>query len=343
MDARFLKAKGSNVTQLMNPTTLTEGVVFRKTTGRYFVHGPQRDVMCVASNRLRKELIYPEADASSRRQRVDKVRGIDKVDPIAVGDRVSFRDSGDGTGMIHDVLERRNKLSRAAAGRKPIEQILAANVDLVIPVFAVRKPRPRWGMLDRLLVAIEAAGLSAVVCISKTDLAREEDDIESLAALYGGLGYDCILTGAETGQGLETLRATLAGRTTLMLGKSGVGKSTLLNALQPGLGIRTREVSEKTDKGMHTTTYPEMFELDGGGRIIDTPGTREFGLWGVSPDELAACFPEMRPLLGGCHFSHCTHVHEPGCAIRHAARESRIHPRRYASYRDILSGRNNRA
>jgi ribosome biogenesis GTPase len=258
---------------------------------------------------------------------------------VAVGDVVRFAEAEGGTGSIVEVLPRRNRLARRAAGpHHPFEQVIVANLDQVVPVFAAADPPPHWNLLDRYLVSAEAVEIPASICITKVDLALGRDgsiEAELRAAVedYRRIGYDVVLASAVTGEGIEELRQVLAGRISALLGKSGVGKSSLLNALQPGLGLRVNEISQATGKGKHTTTHLEMFPLEPGGRVVDTPGVREFGLWDVNPDDLALFFPEMRPFVGRCRFGlDCRHDEEPGCAIRKAVMDGKISPRRYQSY-----------
>jgi ribosome biogenesis GTPase len=316
------------------------GVVFRKTLGHYTVRTAERDIACALSSRLRKQLIYPTANPNSTRRAVQAVRELDHVDPVAIGDEVGFVEAGDGTGLIVEILPRRNKLSRPATmpGRRAFEQVIAANVDQVVPVFAAASPPPKWGLLDRYLVAAAAACLPALICINKIDLAADDEDLQIMLAVYRRVGYAVHLVSAVTGDGLNDLKRALAGRVSLLVGKSGVGKTSLLNALQPGLGQRVKEVSRgELGKGMHTTTHLEMFPPDFGGALVDTPGVREFSLWDVAKDELAALFPEMAGLVGRCKFGlDCLHDEEPGCAIRRAVMNGAITPQRYQSYMKLL-------
>ncbi len=258
--------------------------------------------------------------------------------PAVVGERVLFRDHPDG-GWITEILPRRNRLSRRSAvpmpGALPQEQVIAANLDLVLPVFAAASPPPKWNMLDRYLAAAGAAGIPAMLCITKLDLADAgaEPDLMEAVSEYERIGCQSLLTSAVTGRGLAELKAALRGRTTILLGKSGVGKSSLLNALEPGLGARVGEISRFSGKGRHTTSASVLVPLSGGGALVDTPGVREFGLWDVSADELIEYFPEMRPFAGKCRFGlGCSHDEEPGCAVRRAVMAGQVSPRRYVSY-----------
>lgn len=316
-----------------------QGVVFRKNLGLYSIQTSEREIACVLSSRLHKQLIYPTADPSSLRHAVQKVRQLEYVDPLAIGDKVKYIDAGDGSGMITEILPRRNKLSRRAAtpGQHHFEQVIVANVDQVVPVFAAASPAPKWGLLDRYLVSIEAAGLPALICITKTDLAPQNAELEEILNEYRRIGYRFQLISTVSGEGLPELKQALNGRISVLVGKSGVGKTSLLNAIQPGLGKRVKEVSQgKQGKGMHTTTHLEMFPLDLGGAVVDTPGIREFGLWDMEDDDLALYFPEMRSLVGTCKFgSNCQHDEEPGCSIRKAVMAGEISPYRYQSYLDL--------
>jgi ribosome biogenesis GTPase len=317
-----------------NPGDL--GVVYKKSTGMYYVHVNGRVVPCEISNRLRKQLVYPTADPSSLRHAVRQVRTIEHVDPVAIGDQVRFVDAGDGKGLINAVMPRRSKLNRRSSipmpGAHGFEQVIVANVDQVIPVFAAANPAPAWHLLDRYLVSAESLGLPALVCLNKLDL-LEDDGLLEMVESYRRTGYPVLLVSAATGQGVDELRAALQGCVSVFVGHSGVGKTSLLNALQPGLGQRVGAVSKGNGRGRHTTTSLEMFPLDCGGAVVDTPGIREFGLWDVAQDDLALFFPEMRPLVGACKFGlDCSHDEEPGCAIRKAVTAGTISPYRYRSY-----------
>jgi ribosome biogenesis GTPase len=267
------------------------------------------------------------------------VREVAHIDPVAIGDCVRFIDAGDGAGMINEILPRRSKLSRPAPvpGQRVFEQVIVSNVDQVVPVFAAASPTPKWGLLDRYLVSAEASELPALIVITKLDLAWKNRQLEADLETYRRIGYSIQMVSSVTGEGLDELKDALAGRMSVMIGKSGVGKTTLLNAIQPGLGLRVREVSlGKTGKGRHTTTHLEMFSLDFGGAVVDTPGMREFGLWDVNSEELALFFPEMADYVGQCKFGlSCRHDGEPGCAIRKAVMAEKISPYRYKSYLNL--------
>ena len=317
--------------------TFYEGTVYRKTTGSYTVQTPQGMLPCSISTRLRRQLVYPTADPNSLRPVVVDVRTIDVVDPVAVGDRVRYVDAQDGSGMIVEVLPRKSKLARRSAvahpGAHALEQVIVANVDQVIPVMSAASPAPKWNLLDRYLASAESLDLPALICITKMDLAGEDAELQEAVETYRRIGYQVVLTSMLSGAGILELREALKGRLSVFIGKSGVGKTSLLNAIQPDLGLRVTQVSEKTGKGRHTTTNLEMFPLESGGGVVDTPGMREFGLWEVEADDLALLFPEMRPYVGRCRFGlDCSHTREGGCAIRQAVAASVISSRRYESY-----------
>lgn len=326
------------------------GVVFRKTLGHYTVLTNGREIDCVLSSLLHKQLIYSTADPTSMPKRVQDVRELDHVDPVAVGDRVRYVNAGEGhgmmplastnsreaSGMIVEILPRDSKLSRPATvpGQRVFEQVIVSNADLVLPVFSVANPTPKWGLLDRYLVSAEAAQLPSLIVINKLDLASKSPGFQEEIEVYRRIGYPVILVSAATGEGIEELKQQLQGKLSVLIGKSGVGKTSLLNAIQPGLGLRVKAVGKgEIGKGRHTTTHLEMFALDFGGALVDTPGIREFGLWDIAGDELAFLFPEMADYVGHCKFGlSCQHDQEPGCAIRKAVISGEISPYRYKSY-----------
>jgi ribosome biogenesis GTPase len=324
--------------QTETPDTIEIGVVYKKNLGQYHVHQNGRIILCSVSAKLWKDFEY-SGGKGGRKKRVTHAQE-KHMDPVAIGDRVQFQRTGDGSGQITTILPRRNKLTRQSAKPMPgayaFEQVIAANLDQVVPVFAAAKPEPRWHMLDRYLVAAEWQGLPARIVITKFDLVRDTPaEADLLAALerYEQIGYPVTLTSAQQSIGLNALRGELAGKTSVLVGKSGVGKTSLLNAIEPDLGLRVQTVNQTTGKGRHTTTHLEMFPLAAGGAIIDTPGVREFGLYGLTPEDIAGCYPEMRPFLGQCRFGlSCRHEDEPGCAIREAVMAGAISPYRYKSY-----------
>jgi ribosome biogenesis GTPase len=253
-------------------------------------------------------------------------------DIAAIGDRVRLTTSLDGTGMIEEILERSSMFSRIRSGiKREFHQIILANPDQIVMVFACAEPEPSLRMLDRFLVIAEKEGIHAVIIANKMDLVTREN-AESRFGIYEQLGYPVIYTSAKTRQGVDLLRSQLKGKISALVGPSGTGKSSLLNAVQPGLGLQVRTVSQATSKGRHTTQVRELFPLDIGGYVADTPGIRSLALWDTEPEELDAYFIEMRDLVSDCKFSDCTHTHEPGCAIRDAVADGIIALQRYQSY-----------
>ncbi|MDX2160195.1 MAG: ribosome small subunit-dependent GTPase A [bacterium] len=336
--SRSHKASTRTKVQITEPldSVFQEGVVTKKLLGTYIVESDGETVTCNLSSKLRKVLVMPEADPTSiPRYEVMAVKDIRTVDPVAIGDRVRFTPSVPN-GLITDVLPRRNKLSRLAEGRKQLEQVIVANVDQMVAVFAAAQPEPRWNLLDRYLVTAEAADIPAVICITKLDLCEADgtaDDVMEAVERYRLLGYPVYLTSAARGEGIEEVRELLRDRTSVMIGRSGVGKTSLLNALQPDLGLKVGTVSKKLKEGKHTTTHLEMMPLDFGGALIDTPGMREFHIWNPDDEDTALFFREMRPYVGRCKFGiDCTHAHEPGCAIRAAVENGQVSQARYHSY-----------
>ncbi len=265
------------------------------------------------------------------------------TDIAALGDRVQLARLEDGSGVIESIDERQRVLSRRAVlpwkgSQRDIEQVLVANPDQAVFVFSCADPDPNFRMLDRFLVVAESQRLPAVICANKLDLVVAREAKREFGE-YEGLGYPVVYTSAVTGNGVDSLRQVLTGRLTVLAGPSGVGKSSLLNLVQPGLGLATREVQQATGKGKHTTVVPELILLKGGGYVADTPGLKSFDLWDIEPTELDAYFPEMRSLVAECAYSDCSHLHEPGCAVLAAVETGRVSPERYDSYCRIRLGR----
>ncbi len=261
-------------------------------------------------------------------------------DLIAVGDRVRVTQAKAKQHVIAEVLPRETVLSRQAPlpkGKRPIgwterEQVLVANPHQAVFVFAVREPEPRLRMLDRFLVAAEHAQIDILICVNKIDLVGEDEAPRQVFGLYDEIGYKVLYTSALTGEGVDTLREWLQGKLSVLAGPSGAGKSSLLNTLQPGLGLKVREISLAVGKGRHTTIVPELLELKVGGYVADTPGLRSFALWDIVPEELEGLYPDIALFAPECRYPGCSHLHEPGCAVIAAVERDDIHPTRYESY-----------
>ncbi len=263
-------------------------------------------------------------------------------DRVVAGDRVRVLRPPGESPTIESVEPRRSQLVRQAPGRSHRAKIIVANVDQVVVVVAAARPEPRLGLLDRLLVLAESSDLPAVVVVNKLDLADEASVLERFAA-YRAAGYTLLLASVKTGLGIEALRDRLCDRESVVTGPSGAGKSSLLNALEPGLGLRIGAVSDAVGKGRHTTVTARLIPLACGGFVVDTPGLREVGLWDVDPDSLDHLFPEFREWLGACHFGNsCTHTHEPGCAVHEAVDAGTIDRARWMSYEQMRERRQER-
>jgi ribosome biogenesis GTPase len=294
------------------------GIVIAVRPRRVQVHSPAGLLICA----LRKGLL--------RGPRREQAR-------VVVGDRVRVELAAPDQGVIAAVLPRRTQIKRLISARPYREQVVAANVDRFLAMHSIGRPRFNARALDRLLVLGEAGGVASGVCINKSDLAAGGGEIEPLAEPYRRAGYPVFVISALRGKGIAGLRTFLAGRLTLLMGPSGVGKSTLLNAILPGTELPTAAVSAATGRGVHTTTRVDYLELPGGGAVLDTPGIRTIQPATAAAD-LADLFPEMRPHLGACRFRDCLHRKEPGCALRAAVEGGTITAQRYESYLRILEG-----
>lgn len=277
---------------------------------------------------------------NARIKGVFKIDGITSTNPIAVGDIVEIEHENEleNSVMITEIHDRRNYIARQSPSHRMQHHIVAANVDQSLLVATLREPRTSQGFIDRFLVSCEAFHVPAIIVFNKADLnrAKEKDRFVDMRDMYEEIGYRVVLSSTETGEGIEEIKSLLSEKVTLMSGHSGVGKSSLINLLIPELELKTQTVSGWSGKGMHTTTFAEMFDLPGGGRIIDTPGMREFGIVHIERQELSHYFPEMRNRLQGCQFNNCLHLNEPGCAIKEAVNREEIHIERYISYCTIL-------
>ena len=278
---------------------------------------------------------------NARLKGIFKLDGITSTNPLAVGDEVEFEaeNEAERTALITAINSRNNYINRQSPSHRMQHHIVAANIDQSFLIVTLKDPRTSQGFVDRWLVTCEAYHVPAILLFNKTDLYRkkEEERFREWKDMYTAIGYHIIRMSVATGEGLGEVTQLLQGKISLLSGHSGVGKSSFLNALFPGLGLKTQDVSGWSGKGIHTTTFAEMFDLQDGGRIIDTPGMREFGLFDISKAELSGYFPEMRALAGLCQFNNCLHLEEPGCKVKQAVEEGLIDPDRYASYCAILN------
>ncbi len=293
------------------------GRVLKSIRGHFWVAAQERECHCLARDSL--------------------IKSAKNTTAITVGDLVRFEilDGEETEGMIVEVLPRRTKLSRkvqsSLRGSNSSEDIVAANIDQLIIVAAAQNPPLRPGLIDRYLVAAGKGALRPIICINKIDLA-DLKEIESVVTIYRQLGYPVIMTCAKSGQGIDELRGHLSGVASVFAGHSGVGKSTLLKQLCPGIEVKTNEVNLKTGRGKHTTTAAELVRLPSGGYVIDTPGIRQFALWDLDPEDVQHYFLEIAQSGYDCRFRDCSHLVEPDCAVSEALKQGAIHPLRYESF-----------
>lgn len=307
------------MSQVENNQQQLEGRIIRALSGFFTVDTVAGVIVAQLPGRMKKEWL--------------------DTDIATVGDWVTVSLNPDGTGSIESVAERHSVLSRSRPSGYNVrrlsvdrEQVLVANPDQIVMVFSIKKPRPSLRKLDRFLVVAELNELPAIICVNKIDLLANSVEARNMFQVYEDIGYEVLYTSVKSGEGIDELAAALQEKISVLTGSSGVGKSSLLNAIQPGLGLSVSEVSQATEKGLHTTRHAEMFPLDAGGYVVDTPGIRGLALFDVEPEELDAYFREIAPLVSLCQFSDCTHRHEPGCAVRAALGDGRLSPARYDSY-----------
>lgn len=290
-------------------------MIIRAQSGFFTVETSQGAVVCQLRGRLKQ--------------------GRHEGDLAAVGDHVQITIAADGSGAIDEVEPRKRAIVRLdPRPRGNYQQILLANLDQAVFIFACAHPAPKLRMLDRFLVIAEKQGIPAIIVANKVDLVEKPKEI---FGLYEPLGYRVIYTSAETGAGVDELRATLAGKISALAGPSGAGKSSLLNALQPGLGLSVSGLST-VDKGQHTTVSRQLIPIVGGGYVADTPGWKSLALWDTEPEEIDGYFPELAPLVMDCQFNDCSHTHEPGCAVLAALKVGKVHQQRYDSFLRLRAG-----
>jgi len=268
-----------------------------------------------------------------------KIDGITSTNPIAVGDWVEIENEGDQEStIITEIYERRNYINRVSPHNKNQQHIVAANLDQSLLFATLKEPRTSLGFIDRFLVISEAYDVPAIIVFNKADLFKhkEAEKFELVKEIYEPIGYTVVKMSVEENTGVDEVASLLAGKTTLLSGHSGVGKSSFINRILPGFILKTQDVSGWSGKGMHTTTFAEMYDLPFGGKIIDTPGIREMGLVDISKQELSHYFPEMRAVINQCQFNNCLHLNEPGCAVKEAVNTGSVHAERYVSYLNIM-------
>ena len=299
----------------MSETTRT-GLIIKAQSGFFTVETKQGFIVCQLRGKLKQ----------------GRARG----DIAAIGDRVRITVLTDGSGVIEEVEKRKHVIVRLdPRPQGDYQQILLANPDQAVFVFACAHPNPRLKMLDRYLVIAEKQNVPAVVVANKIDLV---EDPRKIFGVYESIGYRVLYTSTKLSAGLEEFQNILTGKLSALAGPSGVGKSSLLNAIQPGLGLAVNEISEAMNKGKHTTVIRQLFPLEGGGYVADTPGWKSLALWDTEPEELDGYFPELRELVPYCQFNDCTHTHEPGCAVLAAVQDGRVHRERYDSYLRLRAG-----
>lgn len=342
MSSKHLTSRQPETTSGAANTTeaahLAEGLIVDGSRGLYRVETPGGVLRCTIRGKLRKDIEYGSRGGAGRQAKRVTVRD---HDPVAIGDRVRILPTGGDTGVIEQVVARAGgaftrRDPNAGGGNLALTTI--AGLDQLIMVFAAREPAPHLRLLDRLLVLAESQEIAALICLNKVDQ-QPEDWLLARMAVYREAGYPVVMASAASGAGVSELRACLAGRVSAFVGPSGVGKSSLLNAVQPGLALRVSAIGETTHKGRHTTTGTRLCPLDGpdGGYIGDTAGIRALALGAASLRQLDTCFREFAPYLGYCRLSDCTHLHEPDCAIRLAVANGALDAERYESYGKLFA------
>jgi len=308
---------------------MNEGIVTKARNSIYEIKYEDDIIHCV---------LRPKIKLEDERMR-EETKEMRMADLVSVGDQVIFSSEDGKSGYIEEILPRANQFGRTRIGKLP--QVIAANLDMLLIVFAARSPALKLRMLDRFLVTSEAAGMEPIICINKMDLVSP-DRVKSQMKLYESIGYPVLYASAVAGEGIEELRLMMRDKISAFAGPSGVGKSTLLNAIQPGLRLRIGDVSERTHKGQHTTSEVELLSLNFGGYVADTPGIRSLGLLEVGIQYLDSYFPEMREYIPMCKYPSCSHTHEPDCAVKRASKSGKIDAERYESYLRLLGTKDGR-
>lgn len=303
---------------------MKKGLVIKTTGSRYTIQDESGDnYFCTIRGKLR-------------------LKGVKTTNPITVGDIVDFDVDESNSGTISNVHERRNYIIRRSTNLSRESHIIAANIDQTLLIVTVDFPETQLAFIDRYLVTAEAYSIPSILVFNKTDLFQDElaDKLNGYIEIYSRIGYPCYKVSAQTGENLEEIKNLLAGKVSLISGNSGVGKSTLINKIEPSLDLKTEQISSYHLKGKHTTTFSEMFQLSNKGFIIDTPGIKGFGLVDIQKEELYHFFPEIFKISKDCRFYNCTHIHEPGCAVVKAVDSGEISPSRYISYLSIYDDEN---
>ncbi len=348
---------------MINDPAILSGIVLTGAHGIYEVHTSEGVIRCTLRGKLKKTFASATRAANSTRQlqrsskflsssqytrsdrseKQSEKRLNNDVPPplrLSVGDYVKIKKLDASTGVIEEILPRQSELARKDAGssaRRVVSQTLLANLDQVVIVLAVAQPDPHFAFLDRYLAICESAELIPLICINKLDLPHDSR-VEEHAALYSRLGYRVLWTSTQTNEGIAELRGLLKDHTTLFTGPSGVGKSSLVNAVEPGMALRTGLISSATGKGRHTTTGSQLYRLSDGGWLADSAGIRALSAWDIAPEDLAWCFVEFRPYLGECFYGDCSHVDEDGCAILQAVADELVDEHRHRSYVRMYRG-----
>ena len=300
----------------MTNETKLQGLIIKAQSGFFTVETGQGFIVCQLRGKLKQ--------------------GRATGDIAALGDKVWITVLEDGSGVIEEVKERKQAIVRLdPRPQGEYQQVLLANADQAVFVFACAHPKPKLRMLDRFLVVAEKQGVMPIIVANKVDLV---DDPKEIFGMYEDIGYRVIYTSTQTNEGIDALKSALAGKISALAGPSGAGKSSLLNVLHPKLDLEVGEVSQAMKKGTHTTVTREMFALEGGGYVADTPGWKSLALWDTEPEEMEAYFPELRDLVQDCQFSDCTHTHEPKCAVLAAVKDGRVHPERFDSFLRLRAG-----